>query len=512
MLRSAVLASLTVGAVVGTLPVLGGCGEPRDRGASARQAAIAAACGTLTTHVTGAIAWIEDDYASALACARAREVPLVLDLWAPWCHTCLSMQSAVLPDPSFLPLADRFVFASLDTDREGNAAAVAAYPLSAWPTFYVVSSDEAVLARFVGAASVPQFHAFLYAGASAATSQGVAGPAALLLDAERALADEDLVAAETALTAALAAAPPGWVRGPDALGSLIHTRARRGDVAGCVTLAETSLDATGAAASATDFLGTALGCANKLAIVDAPRAAAFRARARARLEGLLADPSAQLSVDDRSDAMVYVRELLEAAGDKPAAIATAEKQRQLLEDAAAQAPSPHAAMTYNWQRAEVHVYLGRPLDIVAALERSAADLPGEYDPPARLGWIYLKAGKLAEAERWTDVALALSYGPRKARFLTQRADIAAAQGDRDGEFAARDAVVALWTSLPPSQASPEALAKAHAMLAALVAAGPRAAPGPGAGAGPGSASEAGSGAGPGSGAGAGHAPPASPGP
>jgi tetratricopeptide (TPR) repeat protein len=367
---------------------------------------------------------------------------------------------------------ERFVFASLDTDREVNAEAVAKYPPSAWPTFYVIGEDrstgqpDAVLARFVGAASLAQFHAFLEAGRNAQQG-GAAGADAHLLGAERAIAVKDLPTAEQELVAALAQAPAGWPRRPEALKSLISTRRHRNDVAGCLDLAERSLDETGDAAAATDFIVIAMICAGRADASEAGRIKKLRARAAARLAALVADAAAPLSIDDRSDALANLRELQDALGQHAEARATAERQRALLDDAAAKAPTAMAAMTFNWQRCEVYTYLGKPLEMVPALQRSIRDLPREYDPPARLGWIYLQAGKLAEAAKWTDAALALAYGPRKARVLAQRAEIAAKQRDPVAEKQYRRDIVKLWESLPPGQASPEALAKARGDLAAL---------------------------------------------
>jgi thioredoxin-like negative regulator of GroEL len=418
--------------------------------------------------------WISDDLPAALACARRRKVPVVIDEWAPWCHTCLSMQSTVFTDASFKPDAGRFVFAALDTDKEVNAAAVAKYPPSAWPTFYVIGPDratgapDAVLARFVGAASVAQFHAFLDAGARAQQG-GAAGADAHLLGAERAIAVKDLATGEQELAAALAQAPAGWPRRPDALTSLISTKRKRKDFAGCLNVAEKSLADTGNAAAATDFIVSAMMCADELKAdaAAAPRIKQLRERAADRLAKLVADDRAPLSVDDRSDALANLREILDALGKPAEARATAARQRALLDDAAARAPTAMAAMTYNWQRCEVYVYLGVPLEIVPALEKSARDLPREYDPRARLGWIYLKADQLPEAAKWTDEALRMVYGPRKARVLGQRVEIAQKQHDRAAEQRFTQDTVRLWESLPPGQANPEALAKAREALAAL---------------------------------------------
>jgi tetratricopeptide (TPR) repeat protein len=241
-----------------------------------------------------------------------------------------------------------------------------------------------------------------------------------------------------------------------------------------MAVAEQSMDHTGNAASASDFTYHALACSEALAPKNAPpdaaraaRIVALRERAVARLTAVANDPTAPLSVDDRSDALMYLREALASLGRKDEAKQVAEQQRELLDETAAKAPTPTAASTYNWPRAEVYTYLERPLDLAPALEQSVRDLPTDYDPPARLGWIYLKGGKLEEAARWTEASIALAYGPRKVRVLNQRADIAAKQGDKATEKQFRAQIVTTLEALPPSQTSPEAIAKAKQAVADL---------------------------------------------
>lgn len=442
-------------------------------------AAVATACAKEEAH--GPIRWFHDDYEAALACARARKQPLVVDLWAPWCHTCLSMKATVFQDAEVGKASQRFVFLALDTDREINAKAVAKMPPGAWPTFYVVSPDESIQARFVGAASKAQFLDFLEHGArgdSAATTTGSADD--LLRQGDRAVVIKDFPAAVTSYKAAIAAAPPSWPRRPDALVSLASAHHKAGDDAACLALGEAALKDTGLAASATDFLVVTLGCAEPFATAEAARIKKFRAAAAARLTALLADASAQLSIDDRSDAMMNLRTLQDQLGKKAEAKATAEAQLALVDKAVAEAATPFAAMTYNWPRAEVYVYLNKGLELAPSLEKSAADLPTEYDPPYRLAWVLFKSGKLDEAVTWNERATKLAYGPRKVRVLSLSADIAVARRDLAAERAARTEIVATYKALPPEQANPEALAKAEAALAAMdgapAAANPAAAP------------------------------------
>jgi thiol-disulfide isomerase/thioredoxin/tetratricopeptide (TPR) repeat protein len=432
---------------------------------------------------TGAIAWFEDDLAKAKACAKARGVPVVIDEWAPWCHTCISMQSYVFTDPSFELLADRFVFVATDTDKEENAEVVAKYPPAAWPTFFVISPDGEVMGRYVGGASVEQFRDFLTESEKTflAGAKLPEGPLAELVAAERAtIAAAQLprtdpkraelyAEAELRYKKALELAPADWPRRPDVLVSTASVLAKQADPVACVDFAIANLGATGRSSSATDFVGVTRGCASKLEASDPARFDAYTRAASERLIGLVADEDAPLSADDRSDAMSYVRFLYEDLGQPEAAVATAQAQRALLDQAAAAAPDPFAAMTYNWPRAEVYAYLKIPLELVPALEQSAKDLPLEYDPPYRLAFLYREAGKLAEAIPWAKKAAELAYGPRKARAQQQLADLLRATGDTAAELEARRALVKIYEGLPPGHARPDDLAQAQVDLAALEA-------------------------------------------
>jgi thioredoxin-like negative regulator of GroEL len=433
---------------------------------------------------TGELRWIEDDLTAATACARSRGRPLVIDEWAPWCHTCLSMKAYVYPDPALAPLADRFVWLAADTDQPANAALVARYPPAAWPTFFVIDADGEVLGRFVGAASVAQLRDFLlesertfldraHLDPASPVGQLVAGERAAVAAAQAAPGSperrDQLERAIVHYDEALARAPADWPRRPDVLVSRQSALLRRGHHRRCVTAAIADLDATGRAASATDFIAVSRGCAGELTDEDPALVRELRERAAARLAALIDDAAAPLSADDRGDAMMYLRMLLDDLGRPDEARAIAERQLSFLAAAATAAPTPLAAMTYNWPRAEVHAYLGRALELVPALERSAADLPREYDPPYRLAWLHLQAGQAEAALPWARRAAELAYGPRKTRAQAQLVEVLRALGDSAGELAARRELVAIYEGLPAGQARVDELERARAALAELEA-------------------------------------------
>src|SRR5688572_2280445 len=146
------------------------------------------------------LAWFRDAPAAAFERARTERLPVVVDLWAPWCHTCLSMQHYVLTAEKLPDAAKHFVFLSIDTERAENADFLKTLTLSAWPTFYVLSPEGRVRGRFVGAASPGQFARFLAdarrsEALAARTKEGASDPLSALVAADELAARGEFAAA-----------------------------------------------------------------------------------------------------------------------------------------------------------------------------------------------------------------------------------------------------------------------------------------------------------------------------
>ncbi len=424
-----------------------------------------------TAEKTGDLRWYADDYQAALACARTTGRPLFIDLWAPWCHTCLSMKAYVFPDRGLATMADRFVWLAIDTDVELNAAVLEKYPPEVWPTFFVVDAEtESIQARYLGSASVGQLREFLREGELAfvaARSGDLAAddPIRLVRDGHQAEAAGDLKKAQKAYGAALASAPARWPRRPDVLVSRIRALHGLEDWSTCAALGAGAAEQTGNSASAADFAYYALDCAGHLPDGDQKRS--LYELFVGRLTRLAADPDAPLSVDDRADALRILREARQELGDTAGARAAAETARALLDKAVAEAPSRLAAATHNYLLVDVYMWLGRGKELIPVLERSAADLPREYDPPYRLATVHLGLGDPPRALHWAEKSLALAYGPRKARVWSLIAEIHRARKDRAAEVAARREVVKVYEDLPAGQKQPVALERARQALAEL---------------------------------------------
>ena len=336
---------------------------------------------------TFALAFLTDDYPRARADAAAAGRLLFVDAWAPWCHTCLSLRSYVFTDPALGAFRDRFVWLALDTERAGNAAFLAAHPVEAWPTLFVIDPrTEAVRALWRGALKVDELVAWLSEASGAAASPG---------SRERA-----------------AEARVGDLR-------------RHKDNPTCVDDAESSLRWMAAGTSRLNVALEGLTCAQRLPGSSPRRGPASAALAEAIL-GMVEDARFALLPDDRSNGFSYLVEAAQNAHDDERARSLAGRWMKFLEQAAAGAATPAARAVFDSHRVEAALALGQPAAAIPALEASARDFPQDYNPPARLARLYLTAGRVADARAAIERALALAYGPRRRRLEALQKEIEAA--------------------------------------------------------------------------------------
>ena len=370
--------------------------------------------------------WIDDDYARALSEAKRKKIPIFAELWAPWCHTCRSMQAFVFTDKALSRNAKEFIWLSIDTEKAQNAPFVKKYPLRAWPSFYVIDpSTETVALRWVGGATVAQLRKFFHDGSRAA---GGARDAALG-KADALYAEGEYEKAAAAYAEALAKLPPG---------SPGYTRAVEARLYSLSDHAQPTPSAWRLRGPRCRRWRIGVGRdLSRARAWTAPRAAADRARAgrddrllrEREVRAVLADPSLKLAADDRSALYGSLQSALDEGGDKAGAQKVADEWVAYLDGEAARAKTATQLTALDPNRLNAFQAAGQPEKAIPMLEASEKAFPEDYNPPARLALVYLWLKQYDTALAASDRALARVYGPRKLRVLAVRADIYKGMGN-----------------------------------------------------------------------------------
>jgi thiol-disulfide isomerase/thioredoxin len=395
-----------------------------------------------------ALDWFENQAEAAFAAAAERKQLLFVDLWAPWCHTCLSMQDQVLR-PDQVPELGGVVALAIDTERAENERFLQTYPVSVWPTFYVIDPrTRQVRARWLGGATAEQLSHFL----KDASASGD-GPAILLREASALAAQQNFAGAETKYRAALATAPANWPRRADALVALISSLLKQRRYADCLQLALESAKSLPPSVSSVDFASTSLSCADKTP--EASQALAVRKLVEATLTRDCETRAPGVSLDDHADACGNLRRARVALGDTAGARRAAESALQLIETGARGAP-PETQLIYDWERVQSLVYLGRSAEAVALLLERERALPASYNPPHYLARLYRKSAQWDAGLLAIERALSRAYGPRRIGFLGIKADLLKGAGRRDEARAVLQQQLADYRALPAGQRLPDA--------------------------------------------------------
>jgi tetratricopeptide (TPR) repeat protein len=362
------------------------------------------------------------------------------------------MRAFVFTDPALTSSAGQFVWLDLNLDEERNAALEAKLAVEAFPTYFVVKpEDETVVLRGVGAMTVAEIGAFLDNARAALGGGAPSSPAeAALFRADRLNGEGKKAEAAAAYREALDEAPPGWTPYGRAATALLFLYQVTDGEAKCVALAREALPkVAGTPASAVVALA-GLDCALGLDEKDPDRPAAV-AQAEAPLRRVIADPKTGAAADDVSSAYPSLIQARKDAGDEAGARRDAEAWAAFLEAQAKAAQTPEQRAVFDSHRLSAYLELGQPERAIPMLKASEADLPDDYNPPARLALAYLKMRKLDEALAASDRALPKVTGPRRLSVLQTRADIFAAKGDATAARETLQQALAYAEALPPGQ-------------------------------------------------------------
>jgi tetratricopeptide (TPR) repeat protein len=412
--------------------------------------------------------FINDDYPRAIAEARARNLPLFVEAWAPWCHTCRSMQAFVLTDAALKPHAGRFVWLAVDTEKETNAAVQEKYPIDAWPTFLIVEpKDERVALRWVGGATVPQLLKILDDGELAVRGGATGeGPEPAFANAERLYGERNFANAAKAYQEALAVAPAGWPRYSRAVESLLFALTKAKDPSTAVRVARDAMPRLRATASGANVAVVGLSSALELPAGAPARTDSVAFFEKAGRE-VIAETKGIAAADDLSGLYGELVSARRDAKDEAGARRTASEWASFLDAEAAKAGTPEARAVFDSHRLGAYIEMGEPQRAIPMLEASARDFPQDYNPPARLAVVYKEMGRWDEALAATERALPLVYGPRKLRVLGTRADVFLAQGDKPNARATLTEALATARALPAAQRSDAMLASIEKRIAAI---------------------------------------------
>ncbi len=352
------------------------------------------------------LAFIEDDYPRALAAARAKKQLLFVDAWAPWCHTCLSLKSFVLTDPTLAEHEGAFTWAAVDTEKPENAPLVERLGLSVLPTLWVLDPET-------------EKPVWTWKGALTATEL------------------------TTALRDVRAKREGGGGAKADALAASLEDEQKWDE---CVELAQREGPSLPEGTYRVDLAVVGSRCA--LSAPEGSKARQTLPKFVGELRSLTASTSGAVLADDRSSAFEALVAAHRAQNNAGLAKAAATSWAGFLESSASAAKSPKERVVFDAHRLGAYLELGQPERALPMLEQSERDFPDDYNPSARKARALMEMGRIDDALASADRALVKAYGGRRLRIHLLKADIYAKKKVVAGERATLDAALTEGKTIP----------------------------------------------------------------
>ena len=377
------------------------------------------------------------------------------------------MRAFVFTDKSLARHAGQFVWLSIDTEKPANAAFQQKFPVQVWPSFFVIDpAAEKIALRWVGGASVPQLVRILADGRAAVAGKG-RGVEEVLARADRLYGEGKNAEAAALYKEALQRAPRGWARYGRAAESLLFALQVGRSHEECARTARDAFARLSRTSSAANVAAIGLDCAVSLPKENPARHELVEALA-AHAREVLAARRSDIAADDISALYESLASEREEARDEEGRRKVLSERAVFLEAAAASARTPDGRAVFDSHRLSTYLALAEPERAIPMLEASERDLPGDYNPPARLATAYKAMKRYDDALAASDRALAKAYGPRKIGILQTRADIFAARGDAAAARRTLEETLRYAEELPAGQRSERTIASLKKRLEATV--------------------------------------------
>lgn len=378
------------------------------------------------------------------------------------------MRAYVFTDKALARHAGRFVWLEINTDLPKNALFQEKYPVENWPTFFIIDpKEEKALVRFAGSATVAQLEKLFEDGERAWRGDGQGAEAALARGDALYGAGKPAEAAE-AFAQALAQAPADWSRRGRTLESLLVALWGAKQHEACARKAVEELPRVPRSPSLANATTVGLFCALSMP-PENPASKELLGALEATGREVLAPPPIDMPADDRSGLYEAMVEARDVSGDEAGTKALAHEWLTFLEGEAAKAPNPEARTVFDSHRMSASMVLGDPMRVVPAIEQSERELPGDYNPPARLANLYRMLGRLDDALAASDRALSKVQGARRLRVLSDRSAIQVARGEKEAAVKTLEEALAHARSLPEAQVSKRQVEALEKKLAELKA-------------------------------------------
>lgn len=372
--------------------------------------------------------FIEDDYPRALAEAKSKNVPLFVDAWASWCHSCVSLKQFVFKDQRITPETSHFVWLAIDTENPRNGDFIAKFPNAVLPTLRVIDpSNEQALLTWEGTLTAPELVDTLDEVRGAQKKN------------ERSLArDDDAKVMQLSL---------------------------KGDSEACAKMASDLIGHLPNGTQRVDVAVTGSDCA--VEIKDDATKQKYLPQLLGELKKITQDMSLPILADDRSGAYEALVDAGFAVGEKTAARENAVAWAAFLESEAAKAKTPAERAVFDPHRLLAYLALNQPERAIPMLQQTAKDFPDDFNPPARMARAYLEMGKYDDAISNSDRALSLANGPRKVKIALLKVDALTKKNDLTNARQTLNDMITFIGTLPPGEASPKMRSALEDRLAKL---------------------------------------------